>query len=91
MSSFQEKLRSQNTESHPFEKSAPIQPADYTAELLTHLNELFYKSIVELQHNQLTGEMIETTNRWLSALDEPLLVAPLHRELTSSTTTPVQL
>ena len=89
MSSFQEKLRSQNTESHPFEKSAPIQPADYTAELLTHLNELFYKSIVELQHNQLTGEMIETTNRWLSALDEPLLVAPLHRELTSSTTTPV--
>ncbi|WP_449402938.1 hypothetical protein [Exiguobacterium artemiae] len=33
--------------------------------------------------------MIETTNRWLSALDEPLLVAPLHRELTSSTTTSV--
>lgn len=89
MSSFQEKLRSQNTESYPFEKSSPIHPADYTAELLTHLNELFYKSIVELQHNQLTGEMIETTNRWLSALDEPLLVAPLHRELTSSTTTPV--
>ncbi|QNR19578.1 DUF3427 domain-containing protein [Exiguobacterium sp. Helios] len=89
MSSFQEKLRSQNTESHPFEKSSPIQPADYTAELLTHLNELFYKSIVELQHNQLTGEMIETTNRWLSALDEPLLATPLHRELISSTATPV--
>lgn len=90
MSSFQEKLRSQNTAASLSGKSSPVQPADYTAELLTHLNELFYKSIVELQQNQLTGEMIETTNHWLSALNEPLLATPLHRELTSSAALPVQ-
>ncbi len=65
MSSFQEQLQNQHSTTDPSTKNAPIQTADYTTELLTHLNELFYKSIVDLQQNQLTEEMIETTNRWL--------------------------
>ncbi|VWX35298.1 DUF3427 domain-containing protein [Exiguobacterium oxidotolerans] len=91
MSSLQEQLQNQHSSTDPSTKNAPIQTADYTTELLTHLNELFYKSIVDLQQNQLTEEMIETTNRWLSALNEPSLTVPLQRQLTaSSTTLPLQ-
>ncbi|WP_214766328.1 MULTISPECIES: hypothetical protein [unclassified Exiguobacterium] len=86
MSSFQEQLQNQHSTTDSSTKSSPIQTADYTTELLTHLNELFYKSIVDLQQNQLTEEMIETTNRWLSALNEPSLTVPLQRQLTASST-----